>query len=397
MAIIKGAANLGPASDQTLGYAGTTAVIVREVGSEVYFLDPSANPFTLLTDRSGSAGIDNPRFEWYEKALRPKATQVNNGGGYTDADVVFTVDNGNVFRINDVIMVPRTGEVMVVTAQTSTSVTTGARSHGTPAAAALLDNDDIFVIGSANAEGADVGIPDEWQETHVWNLAQIFRTPFGASRTRSATKTYTGSGSRASLRAESGKMHAIDIERAYLYGVRAEVGSGPSTLARTTGGFLEFCTSNVLDLSGATLSEPDMEGWLEDVFQHTAASDSRTLFSASAVISAFDMIGIDKLRIDPSDKTYGLAITQYKTAHGVLNLVKHRLLENGAGATGWGSWGLAVDLSRVKDRVFQSTQLKVDRQSPGRDGWIDEYLTESGPCIMNPEVHGILKNVGAAA
>ena len=64
MAIVRGAAGLGPASDQTVGYGGTTAVIVREVGSEVFMLDPSASPFTLLTDRSGSVGTDNPRFEW---------------------------------------------------------------------------------------------------------------------------------------------------------------------------------------------------------------------------------------------------------------------------------------------------------------------------------------------
>jgi len=47
--------------------------------------------------------------------------------------------------------------------------------------------------------------------------------------------------------------------------------------------------------------------------------------------------------------------------------------------------------------VFDSTKLLVDRQAPGRDGWIDEYLTESGPQIKNSEVHGVIKNVGAAA
>lgn len=396
MAIIKGAADLGPASDQTLGYGTTTAVIVRSVGSEVYKLDPSAAPFALLTDRAGSSSTnDNPRFEWYEKALRPKATQINNGGGYTAGDTTFTVDSGLVFRPNDIIIVPRTGEKLLVVSQGSTSVTTTRAASGS-SAAALVDNDDIFVIGSANAEGADVGVPDEWQESHVFNLTQIFRTPFGASRTRTATATYTGE-TRSKLRADGGIMHAIDIERAYLFGGRAEAGTGPDTLRRTTGGFLFYCTSNVVDLSGGALSEPDLEVWLEDVFEHTAAGDSRTLFCAPGVISAFDLIGLDKLQISASEKTYGLAVTQYKTGHGMLNLVKHRLLQNGAGGYGWGTWGLAVDLSRVKDRPLLSTVLKVDRQSPGRDGWIDEYMTEAGPEIRNPEVHGVIKNVGAVA
>jgi hypothetical protein len=395
MAIIKGAADIGPASSATVGYGTTTAVIVREVGSEVFMLDPSAAPFALLTDRAGSEGTDNPRFEWYEKSLRPKATQINNGGGYLTTDTTFTVDDGNVFRVNDVVSSPHGGDLMIVTGQTVSTVTV-TRSAGGTTAAALVDNDDLFVVGSAVAEGADVGIPDEWQEVHKWNLAQIFRTAFGASRTRSGTKNYTGD-TRSTLRAENGIMHAIDIERAYLFSGRSEAGSSPDTLRRTTNGFLAVATENVLDLSGATLSEPDMEGWLEDVFQHTASGDSRTLFSAPAVVSAIDLVGIDKLQIAVSDKTYGLAISQYKTSHGILNVVKHRLLENGAGGYGWGSYGLAVDLSRLKDRVFESTKLLVDRQSPGRDGWIDEYLTESGPQIKNAEVHGVIKNVGAAA
>jgi len=301
MAIVKGAAGIGPASSSTVGYGTTTAVIVREVGSEVFMLDPSAAPFTLLTDRSGSEGTDNPRFEWYEKALRPKATQIDNSGGYLTTDTTFAVDDGNVFRINDVVSAPHGGDLMIVTGQTATTVTV-TRGAGGTTAAALADNDDLFVVGSAVAEGADVGVPDEWQEVHKWNLAQIFRTSFGASRTRTKTKNYTG-GTRDNLRAENGIMHAIDIERAYLFSGRSETGSSPDTLRRTTNGFLAVATSNVLDLSGATLSEPDMEGWLEDVFQHTAAGDSRTLFAAPAVVSAIDLVGIDKLMIDPSDKT----------------------------------------------------------------------------------------------
>ena len=68
---------------------------------------------------------------------------------------------------------------------------------------------------------------------------------------------------------------------------------------------------------------------------------------------------------------------------------------DGDGGTGWGDWGLAVDVSRLKDRVLDSTKLLVNRQGNGRDGWISEYLTESGLEFRNPEVHGIVKNVGA--
>jgi hypothetical protein len=242
-----------------------------------------------------------------------------------------------------------------------------------------------------------VGVPDEWQEVHKFNFCQIFRSPFGSTNTREAIQSYLGK-NRPRIRAEKAIEHAIDIERAYMFGGRSEAGSGPDSLYRTTGGFTFFCNQNVLDLAGAALSYSDLELWLEDVFHHTSSGDSRTLFASPLVVSAFDMLGIEAVRLQPAENTFGLAVNQLVTSHGTLNIVKHRLLENGPGGFGYGNWGFLVDVKRLTNRplVGRATVLKVDRQSPGRDGWIDEYLTESGLQITNPEVHGIMKNVGRA-
>ena len=400
MAIVKGgsSAPVPVSTVQTLGYGTTTSVLVREVGSKIFLLDPSKNPFTLLTSLAGSQPATNPRFEWYEKGLRPKATQINNGGGYTDGEAgAMTVDNGLVFQINDIVYVPRTGEVARVSASASTTVTWTSRGLGTTTAAALLDNDDLFVIGSANVEGGDVGIPDEWQEAQKYGLTQIFRRPFGVSRTRQGSESYFGK-PREQIRGEKAVEHAIDIERAFMFGVKDEVTSGNSVF-RTTDGFFAIATSNVTDFLGATLSEPDVEAVMEDVFLHTASGDTRTLFASASVVTAFDQLGVDKLQLVPSDKTYGLAVRQYVTSHGTFNIVKNRLLEDGAGGTGTGDWAMIVDPKMLKLRPFSNgaTRLLLDRQGPGVDGWVDEYLTECGLQLTNPEVHGVLKNIGVPA
>ncbi len=295
------------------------------------------------------------------------------------------------------MLFPRTAEVATVTSSTATGVVIGNRGLGASTAAALLDNDDIFVIGSAIGEGADVGIPDEWGETQHSNKTQIFRSPFGATRTRENSASFFGQ-TRGRLRAETMIAHAIDIERAFLFGVQAEVTSGNAML-RFTDGFTSFATSNILNLLASPLTFPDLENWLEDVFQHTSSGDSRTLFCAPQVITAFDALGEDRLKLVPSDKTYGITVNQFQTSHGILNIVKHRLLEDGSGGAGYGSWGLAVDVKTLTVRPLTggTTKLLTDRQSPGIDGWIDEYLTEQGLQMTNPEVNGILKNVGAAA
>lgn len=404
MAIVKGgsSAPVPVSSGQTLGFDTTTAVIVREVGSKIFYLDPSAAPFTLLTERSGSSGTSNPKFEWYEKALRPKTTTLVASAtgpedGTTGTSIAF--GDADVVRIRDIILMPSTGELMLVTAlATSTTGTVVRNLQADGSGFTATAGDDIFVVGSANYEGADVGIPDEWQETHKYNLTQIFRTPFGATRTREATDTYFGK-TRPKLRAENAIAHAIDIERAFMFGTRYQ-SSSSNTIQRTTGGFTYWATSNPLDLSGSSLSEPDLEGWMEDLFAHTASGDSRVLFASPQVITAVDQLAAERIRLVPSDKTYGIAVRQLLTSHGTLNIVKHRLLEFGASGTqGYGDWAFCVDPKMLKMRTLSggSTKLLVNRQGPGVDGWIDEYLTEVGLQFSNAEVHGILKNVGAAA
>lgn len=389
------------ASRQVTGYDTTTSIQVREVGPKILYLDPSAAPFTLLTEKAGSQDTSNPKFEWYEKTLRPKTTTIANGAAAvedgTSGTELKTVGS-NVVRVRDVVLIPSTGELILVTAQsdaTTYTVTRNLQADGTGFTATL--GDDIFVVGSANFEGADVGIPDEWDETQKYNLTQIFRTPFGATRTREATDTYFGK-TRPRLRAEEAIAHAIDLERAFLFGTRYAAGSA-NTQTRATGGFTYFATSNSTDLAGSALSEPDLETWLEGVFQYTASGDSRVLFCAPKVISAFDQMAAERIRLIPSDETYGIAVKQFNTAHGTLNIIKHRLLADGTAGTGYGRHAFCVDPKKLKMRTLSggSTKLLMDRQSPGADGWVDEYLTEVGLQFANPEVHGQLKRVGVVA
>jgi hypothetical protein len=408
MAIVKGSSSptRGVATDQTFGFNATNAVLVRDVGSSIFYLDPSASPFTLLTTRAGSKVATNPRFEWWEKSLRPRTANLEADApgtvdGTTDGTTL-TVQSGdvaNVFQVGDLVYNPARSEIYRVTAQVAArefTVTRGAA--GTSASASGADGDDLFIIGNAQAEGIDVGQADEWQETHVYNFTQINRRAFGASRTREGAEAYTGK-TRPRLRAEKAIEHAMQIELAYMFGGRSEDTTTSNAPIRTTGGFTFFATSNQLDLAGSSLSEPDLEGWLEDVFAHTTSGDSRLLLASPALVSALDMLAVDKIRtVSDKNLTYGIAVSQYQTAHGSLNIVKHRLMADGGSA--YAAGGFAVDVKKLMNRPYVdggSTKLYTNRQGNGVDGWLDEYLTESGLQLANPEVHGTIINVGAAA
>ena len=409
MAVIKGYSSptRGPVTADVLGFNGVTSLLVRDVGPSIFYLDPGAAPFTLLTSRMGTKTTNNPRFEWYEKSLRIKSSTLAAGDGDVDGSAANTslgVTDDNAFQVGDLIFNASNSEIYWVTSQTDADTYVVVRgAAGSTAVDTAADLDVLLCIGSSFAEGVDVPPVDEWQESQVYNFTQIFRRSFGSSATREASEMLFGK-PRAKLTGEKAIEHAMDIERAFLFSGREETqASGAATpaagtgVARTTGGFRHFATSNVLDMAGASLSEPDLEGWLEDVFEHTAAGDSRTLFCSAPVITVLDMLAMDKIQtVSDPNLTYGIAVRQWRTSHGNLNIVKHRLL---ATLPDYLDGAIAVDLKKLSMRPLagRSTKLLKNRQDNGVDGWVDEYITEVGLEIANPEVHGTLKNVGAAA
>lgn len=399
----------GPVTADTLGFNTVTSVIEREVGTEILYLDPSAAPFTLLSDKAGNENTDNPRYEWYEKAQRDKTVTFDAATSDIDGSTVTTtlgVVGTDVILVGDLVFNTANREIYLVTVRTSGILYTVVRgAAGSTAVTTAANADLLCVIGSAFAEGVGAPGTDEWLEVQVNNFTQIFRRAFGGSATREATQTYFGRGYRDRLAKEKGIEFAMDIERAAIAGGRSEVqASGAATptlgtgVLRTSGGFLFFATQNVLDLAGAALSEPTFEAALEPIFAHTNAGDTRTLFAGTPFITVLDQMAVDKIRtVNDSSMTYGIAVKQYLTFHGTLNVIKHRILADLGTALNRG--GLIVDVKKLGLRTLsgRATKLKKNIQAPDVDGWIDEYKAELGFQVANAEVHGTIKSAALAA
>ena len=366
---------------------------VRDVSRKIHYLDPSAAPLTVLTKKASKASVYNPKYEWIEKDLPARWDAVNNGAGYTAGDTSIVVDHGAYFSVGDVVLVPRTGERVRVS-NVSTNTLTVVRSVGPTAAAALLDNDDFLIIGNAYAEGANAGSEKSHQETYPYNYTQIVRTPYGVTGTETQTENYTGP-DKPRLRAEKAIEHMIDIERTILFGERDIDTSSTDNPRRYTGGFLYYATSNVKDFGGV-MTEAELEDWCEDLFHYTGGSDTKFVAAAPTPISVLDQLAVARLQLVPRDQTLGMTVKQFVTSHGNLMITKHRLLEDGyTTGDGYGGYMLAVDPSKIGYRFLRNrdTKLRTDIQAPDLDCWKDEYLTEMGWVVMNPQVHGIGKNI----
>lgn len=373
---------------------------VRDVESRLAYLDPDAAPFTLILQKSGKRTVSSPKFEWIQKELPAKWMMVNNGAGYAAGATSVVVDNGagadaaKFTSVGDIINVVRTGEKIRVTAvDTATNTLTVVRGVGSTAAAALLDNDDLQIIGTAYAEGSPLGLEKSNVEDYLFNYTQIFRHPFGVTGTQDQSENYIGK-DRPRLRAEKAIEHKIDLERTALFGERNIDTTSTNNPRRYTGGALYFLDQNIKDYGG-TVTEPEIETHLQDVFMHTSGSDSRVLLASPLLISVFDQLAAGRLQMVPGDKTYGITVRQWLTSHGTFNIVKHRLLESGLGGTGYGGYGLLVEPKQWKYCVLgnRSTKLRTDVHVDGDDAWTDEYLTECGWQVGLAKTQGIIKGV----
>lgn len=364
---------------------------VRDVSRKIHYLDPSAAPLTVLSKKARRQSTFNSKFEWIEKDLPARWDAINNGGGYTAGDTALVVDNAKYFSVGDIVNVPRTGEKMRVTVVTIGSNTlTVVRSVGPTAAAALLDNDDLQIIGNAYAEGALSGTEKSHAESYPFNYTQIIRTPFAVTGTEAESENYTGA-DRPRLRAEKSIEHMIDLERTILFGERDIDTSSTDNPRRYTGGFLSFATSNIKNFGGV-MTEAEVEDWMEDLFHYTGGSDTRFVAAAPLPISVLDMLANARLQLVPANQSLGMRVKQFVSSHGTLFITKHRLLEDGlVSAQGYGGYMLAVDPNKIAYRFLRNrdTKLRMDIQAPDLDGFKDEYLTEVGWQVENPQVHGV--------
>ena len=365
---------------------------VRDVSKKIQYLDPSAAPLTVLAKKGSKKAAYNPKYEWIEKDLPNRWDAIN---GTTGTGTSWTVDHGEYFSVGDVVLVPRTGERARVTAvDPTTDVLTVVRSVGSTAVAAVANNDDLLIIGNAFGEGTGAAIPKSHPETYPYNYTQIVKTDFGVTGTQDESENYTGK-DKPRLRAEKAIEHMIDIERTILYGEKEIDITSTDNPIRYTGGFFDFADYNAKDMGGV-MTEAEVEDWLEDLFWYTGGSDTKFVAAAPTPISVLDMLGVARVELRPSDETLGLSIRQYVTSHGTLNFVKHRLLESGyTTGDGYGGYMIAVDPAKITYRFMRNrdTKLRTDVQANDLDGWQDEYLTEFGWQLENPQTHGYAYNI----
>lgn len=242
----------------------TLPELVDDVSDLVGLISPFDTP---LLDAMGSPryAAKSTRHEWFEDKLNPGYSHIDNAAGYNASATSWVVDQGNAFRIGDLVKPEGSDEVLQVIAVSSNTLTV-ARGYGGSPAAAVNDHQRLRVIGHAALEGEDAPLPAFQNRQRRENFTQIF------------TESVMISGSLDAV-----GLHAVErefdyqviqrlrellrsLEQSVINGFKSAASpEGSASARRTMGGLLQFISGPdavVHDAAAAALDEATLNSAL---------------------------------------------------------------------------------------------------------------------------------------
>lgn len=338
--------------------------------------------------------VENSQYYIFTDTVQDSATTINLLAGYSASATSLVVADGTLFVANDLALVVRTGETVLVTA-TSTNTLTVTRGWGSTAQA-INNLDSVVRIGPAYAVNALSGTPKSTQVQQDYNYTQIFRTPLAISRTdRDSRLNYTNTTDWERLKMEAAVEHLRQQERAFWYGRRNESTDVNGQRQRSTGGLFQFITSNVSDVSasGGVLTPQLFDAFAETAFQY--GQTQKYLFCSPRMLSRINGLSEHLIRMKPEETSFGQDLTKYTTSHGEFILI--RTPHFGAPGLGdkYSGTAVCVDPDQIKFAYLKNAEneYRDNIQEPDRDGVKAEWLCEAGVHLANEKAHAILQGV----
>jgi hypothetical protein len=355
-------------------------------------------PLNALIAGMKRQNTQDPEFNWFDKSSPIRYTAINYSTGYNTTATTLVVDSTSAFRADDLVRNNATGEVMRVTADPANATELVVSRGWGSTAAAITDNDDLFIVGTAIMEGQRARSSLYTDPTKRYNYTQIFRYPLKLTNTAKATHLRTGK-AWAEMRREALDMHTTDMERGMIWGVRNEdlTGSEPR---RSTGGILSFLSTNVTTISDGSISQAEWLSFLKQLFAY--GSGEKLCFCGNQFLNVINQMAeyYGSVQLQPNADVYGIAVIRYVTAFGTVYLKNHPLMNE---ITPHTKMGLFIEPRHIIYRplvgngVNRDTQYLKNREDNDEDCTKDEFLTEMGLEVQLEKVHGVLYNVNSLA
>ena len=396
-------------------------------------------PLTAIMSKMKSESVDDPEFNWWTKTLATQRATIT--GVYTNSTLGTAYVSGGVagdmlyikmsaadvsyFRLGHQILLRDASDFTVdVNAKVVEKNINGASSYlkvklleaddNSSHSHDLSDADVAIIVGNINPEGGIMPTGITTDPVKLYNYTQIFRSPVSITRTARKTRLRTGDAYKE-MKREALENHSIEMEKAFIFGVRSENTGDNGYPERTMDGALTIirrdAAANVDDFTlNSTYSGKDwtdagggeewLNAYLEVMFRY-GKGEKLALCGSGA------LLGLNKLaqsgsyvNIGPADKTYGINITRWQTPFGVVNFLTHPLfsIEETLRYS-----MLIVEPQNFIYRYIDDTDFygegDAKKAGPGvnaarKDATDEEWLTEASLELHHPETMGFLNGIG---
>lgn len=400
-------------------------------------------PLTGILSKSKTKPTDDPEYNWWEEALASQAGDLNDDGVYTDSSLSTAYTSSDSVSVGDTLYIKvgsdtanqiRKGHLVMLRFYDSTApdnsrskrgkVTNRAvngdnsmiavkmREADSASATNLSTANRIIVIGNSNSEGATMPDGIQYDPTKRVNYTQIFRTPLRFTGTALNTNLRTSDPYKRQ-KARILKYHGIEMERALIWNGSPYEGTGNNNMPeREAGGLINWIetyasdnTDNYVtsaDVSASTTWTNGGKDWLdyqfEKIFKY--GRQRKLALCGTGALNAINSLAAQygDINLTPTTKAYGLAVNEWITPFGNLDLMIHPLFSHEKTET---DSMLIVEPENITLRPLQGRDTKYkkdDRLERGGAGGVDgieeEFLTEIGWEIWHPQTMGYLTGLG---
>lgn len=344
---------------------------------------------------------------FFTKTMIFPAVKINNGAGYAAGITTFTVDAYTDVVPGDLLLNERTNEIYLVNTTPDNVTVTVTRAVGTTAAAALLDNDDLRVIGNAFEEGSLRPTAVAIIATRYVNNTQIFRNSWAVTKTAAAIPQIAGAGTVAESKEDCAMFHAMAIEKALLFGEKfmgTKNGQPFHTMEGVIPRVRTAAPGNITTL-GATTNWTQLEAALDPMLATVTDPKGGNIRSgfmggvARRVIHNIARLN-STYQINTMETKWGLQIDTIRTPRGTFEMIEHPLFNAYGASSMWAKMMVVMDLNafsvpylrKTENTSYNSAGAQVDNGIDAEGGTLTTELTNT---ITNPAAFGVIYNFTA--
>jgi len=374
--------------------AGTSLPeIAEDVADLVGIVSPYETPFLdVLGDPL--RGATSTHHEWLEDILLPNKDSVDDSSiADPDAETAFDVANGSRFRVGDQIQVEGSGELMLVTA-VNTDTLTVVRAYAGTVAEDLVDGQVINILGNAALEGGDKPTARFTNRSRLGNYTQIFASAVEVSGTDMAASQLGLSDEMDYQKQERLRELIRDLENTVINGGRAASDpQGSDSVRRTMKGLIQHLSTNVFSTgdsgfpSGSDLDEEKINYVLRNIWENSNGNVDLILVGGFQKRKINSMLsGIRGYTA--SDTVYRDLLSVYESDFGVCKVVATRWLPQDA--------VIMLDSSRVNVLPLAGRSFHFKPLASGGDYECGELIGEYTLELKNEAAHGLIRGLSTS-